>query len=129
LPGPRRVEDAATRIEPAELGGDLLGRALQEELLEDVRGLVLGRDGDAGAGPREAARAGVDAEGERGKRVSVPMCSAMCWSSETVLRNELLPGCGAAVRKQMSAGWPPSTLGCETPLKTREVVAGAPARR
>ena len=27
-----------------------------------------------------------------GKRVSTPICSAMCWSSEMVLRNELLPG-------------------------------------
>src|ERR1700679_1944960 len=35
-----------------------------------------------------------------------------------LLRNELLPGCGAPVRKQTSAGWPPSTLGWETPLKT-----------
>ena len=53
-----------------------------------------------------------------GKRVSTPICSAMCWSSEMVLRNELLPGWGAAVRKQMSAGCPPSTFGCETPLNT-----------
>ena len=29
-----------------------------------------------------------------------------------------LPGCGAAVRKQLSAGWPPSTSGWETPLNT-----------
>src|SRR6185295_3177448 len=35
-----------------------------------------------------------------------------------VLRNELLAGCGAAVRKLMSEGCPPSTLGCETPLIT-----------
>jgi hypothetical protein len=27
-----------------------------------------------------------------GKRVRVPMCSAMYWSREMVLRNELLPG-------------------------------------
>ena len=33
------------------------------------------------------------------------------------LRKDPLPGCGAAVRKQTSAGWPPSTLGCETPEK------------
>ena len=46
------------------------------------------------------------------------MRSAICWSNEMVLRNELLPGCGAAVRKQMSAGCPPSTFGCETPLNT-----------
>ena len=42
----------------------------------------------------------------------------MYWSSEIVLRNELLPGCGAAVRKQMSEVWLPSTPGCETPLIT-----------
>ena len=46
------------------------------------------------------------------------MRSAMYWSSEIVLRNELLAGCGAAVRKLMSDGWPPSTLGCDTPLNT-----------
>ena len=39
-----------------------------------------------------------------GNRVSVPMRSAMYWSSEMVLRNELLAGCGAAVRKLMSDG-------------------------
>ena len=42
----------------------------------------------------------------------------MYWSSEIVLRNELLAGCGAAVRKLMSEGWPPSTFGCDTPLIT-----------
>ena len=46
------------------------------------------------------------------------MRSATYWSSEMVLRKELLAGCGAAVRKLMSAGCPPSTLGCETPEKT-----------
>ena len=53
-----------------------------------------------------------------GNRVSVPIRSATNWSSEIVLRNELLAGCGAAVRKAMSDGWPPSTSGCDTPLKT-----------
>ena len=53
-----------------------------------------------------------------GNRVSVPIRSATSWSSEIVLRNELLAGCGAAVRKQMSDGWPPSTPGCDTPLST-----------
>ena len=53
-----------------------------------------------------------------GNRVSVPICSATSWSSEIELRNELLAGCGAAVRKQMSEGWPPSTNGCDTPLST-----------
>src|SRR3982750_4220868 len=52
-----------------------------------------------------------------GKRVWLPMRSAMYWSSEIVLRNELLAGWGAAVRKLMSDGWPPSTLGWETPEK------------
>ena len=53
-----------------------------------------------------------------GNRVSVPIRSATSWSSEIELRNELLAGCGAAVRKQMSDGWPPSTYGCDTPLST-----------
>ena len=53
-----------------------------------------------------------------GKRVRMPICSAICWSSEMVLRKEPLPGWGDAVRKQISAGWPPSTLGCETPVTT-----------
>src|SRR6186713_1217119 len=53
-----------------------------------------------------------------GNRVRVPMRSAMYWSSEMVLRNELLAGCGAAVRKLMSEGCPPSTFGCDTPLIT-----------
>ena len=53
-----------------------------------------------------------------GNRVSVPIRSATSWSSEMVLRNELLAGCGAAVRKAMSDGWPPSTSGCDTPLST-----------
>ena len=51
------------------------------------------------------------------------MCSAMYWSSEIVLRNELLPGCGAAVRKQMSAGCPPSTFGMRDAAEHGEVVA------
>src|SRR5690348_6625401 len=42
----------------------------------------------------------------------------MCWSSEIVLRKELLAGCGAAVKKLTSEGWPPSTFGCETPVNT-----------
>ena len=49
------VEDAAAGIQFSDLGGDLCGRALDEQLLEDVGGFVLGRDGDAGAGPGEAA--------------------------------------------------------------------------
>ena len=53
-----------------------------------------------------------------GNRVSVPIRSATSWSSEIELRNELLAGCGAAVRKPMSDGWPPSTYGCDTPLST-----------
>ena len=53
-----------------------------------------------------------------GKRVRWPMRSAMNWSSEMELRKPPLPGWGAAVRKQLSAGWPPSTSGCETPEKT-----------
>ena len=39
-----------------------------------------------------------------GKRVRCPMRSPMYWSSEMVLRKPPLPGCGAAVRKQLSAG-------------------------
>src|SRR6185312_1754897 len=35
-----------------------------------------------------------------------------------VLRNELLAGWGAAVKKLTSEGWPPSTFGCDTPLNT-----------
>ncbi len=46
------------------------------------------------------------------------MCSAIAWSSEIVLRKPPLAGCGAAVRKQISEAWLPSTSGCETPLKT-----------
>ena len=53
-----------------------------------------------------------------GKRVRLPMRWAAYWSSEMVLRNPPLPGCGAAVRKQLSAGCPPSTSGFQTPLKT-----------
>ena len=53
-----------------------------------------------------------------GKRVSVPMRSAANWSSEIVLRKPPRAGCGAAVKKQMSAGCPPSQSGCHTPLKT-----------
>ena len=62
-----RIEDAATVIELAQLRLHLLGRALEKKLFEHLGGLVFGRDGDAGAGPRKAARAGVDGERERGK--------------------------------------------------------------
>ena len=51
------------------------------------------------------------------------MRSAMYWSSEMVLRNELLAGCGAAVRKLMSAGWPPSTFGMRDAGEDGEVLA------
>src|SRR5262245_55070605 len=53
-----------------------------------------------------------------GNRVRLPIRSAANWSSEIVLRKPPLPGCGADVRKQLSAGWPPSTSGFQTPLKT-----------
>ena len=46
-----------------------------------------------------------------GKRVQIPIRSATTWSREMVLWKEPLPGCGAAVRKQTSAGWPLSTTG------------------
>src|SRR5688572_28223524 len=52
-----------------------------------------------------------------GKRVRCPMRSDMYWSREIVLRKPPEPGRGAAVRKQLSAGCPPSTSGWETPLK------------
>ena len=97
---------------------DLGGRALQEELLEHAGRLALRRDRDAGARPRQAAAPPLTASVSDGNRVSVPIRSATSWSSEIVLRNELLAGCGAAVRKQMSDGWPPSTFGCDTPLST-----------
>ena len=50
------VEDAPAGVEPADLRVDLRGRALEEELLEHVGRLLLRRDRDAGAGPRQAAR-------------------------------------------------------------------------
>ena len=53
-----------------------------------------------------------------GKRVRAPIRSAASWSSEMLLRKAPLPGCGAAVRNVFSAACPPSTEGCETPLKT-----------
>ena len=59
------VEDAAAGIEFANLRVDLGRASLQEHLLEHSRGFVFGRDGDAGAGPGEAAGASVDGEGER----------------------------------------------------------------
>src|SRR5579883_444763 len=68
---------------------------------------------------QESDRAAVlTARVSEGKRDRLPMRSVMYWSSEMVLLNELLAGCGAAVRKLMSEGCPPSTLGCETPEKT-----------
>ena len=51
-------------------------------------------------------------------RVRVPIRSAATWSSETLFRNAPLPGCGAAVRNDFSPACPPSTPGCDTPLKT-----------
>ena len=51
------VEDAPAGVELPDLRVDLVGRALEEQLLEDVGRLVLGRDRDAGARPGEAARA------------------------------------------------------------------------
>ena len=53
-----------------------------------------------------------------GNRVRTPICSATYWSSEMELRNDPLPGCGAAVRKHASEAWLPSTPGCDTPLNT-----------
>ena len=114
-----RVEDAPARVEFADLRLDLLGRALQEQLLEHVRD-AFSSGGIATPVPvhdRLRCRT-LTASVSDGNRVNVPIRSAMCWSSEMVLRNELLAGCGAAVRKQMSDGWPPSTFGCDTPLNT-----------
>ena len=56
------VENAAAGVELADLRVDLRRASLQEHLLEYRRGLVLRRNGDAGAGPGEAARARVDGE-------------------------------------------------------------------
>ena len=62
-----------------------------------------------------------------GNRVRCPIRSAANWSSEIVLRKPPSPGCGAAVRKQLSAGCPPSTSGCQTPLNTVKSCRGAPS--
>ena len=45
------VQNTATVVELTELGFYLLGGTLEKELLENLGGLVLGRDRDAGAGP------------------------------------------------------------------------------
>ena len=71
------VEDAASGVQFADLGFDLRRAALQEHLLEDGRGFVFRRDRDAGAGPGEAAVAGVDGERQRREARLVPICSAM----------------------------------------------------
>src|SRR5438093_816509 len=55
-----------------------------------------------------------------GKRVRVPIRSAMNWSTEIELWNEAELGCCAPVRKQTSAGCPLSTPGNDTPLKTEK---------
>src|SRR3954468_20382875 len=59
------IEDAASGVEPVDLRVDLLGCALQEQLVEDVGRALLRRDGDPGAGPREAARRAIDGQRER----------------------------------------------------------------
>lgn len=59
------VEDAFAGVELLNLGGDLLGVALEKELLEDFGRFVFRRNGDAGARPREAAAAGIYTEGDR----------------------------------------------------------------
>jgi hypothetical protein len=118
----RHVQDAPPRVDLADLPVDLGRRALEEELIEHGRSAALRRDRDAGARPRQAAAA-VDRQGERREPREGPIRSATSWSSEIELRNELLAGCGAAVRKQMSDGWPPSTNGCDTPLSTVKVRA------
>ena len=59
------VEDAASGVEPVDLSLDLLGRALQEKLVEHVGRALFGRNGDAGAGPRKAADRAIDGERER----------------------------------------------------------------
>ena len=51
------VENAAARVERADLGLDLFGRPLQEKLIENVGSTILRRNGDTRAGPRQAARA------------------------------------------------------------------------
>src|SRR6185437_11141684 len=67
---------------------------------------------------QERLRFPFTARAREGNLVCTPICSAMCWSSEIELWNELLAGCGAAVKKLTSEGWPPSTFGCDTPLNT-----------
>ena len=59
------VEDAFAGFELADLGLDLVGGALDEQLPEHLGRLVLRRNGDAGAGARQAARARVDGQRER----------------------------------------------------------------
>ena len=51
------VQHASPGVDFADLGLDLGGRALQKELVEHARGLVLRRDRHAGSRPREAAAA------------------------------------------------------------------------
>jgi hypothetical protein len=46
-----RIENAASRVEAVNLRLDLLGCALQEKLVENVRDPLFGRDGDTAAGP------------------------------------------------------------------------------
>ena len=52
------VENAAAGVELADLRLDLLGRALEEELFENFRGLVFRRNRDARTGAGKAAAAG-----------------------------------------------------------------------
>ena len=52
------------------------------------------------------------------KRVSGASRSTAYWSSEIVFLKLSARGCGAAVRYEASAEWPPSTSGCDNPEKT-----------
>ena len=99
-------------LQSCRSGLDLLAVPCTNILRYRAAGLLSGGNLDAAAGERQAAALAMPTWVTRaGKRVSAPIRSAATWSSETLLRNAPLPGCGAAVRNDFSAGCPPSTLG------------------
>ena len=57
------------------------------------------------------------------KRVSLPNSAAANWSSEIVLRNPALLGCGADVRYDLYEAWPPPDFRMRCPRNDRELVA------
>ena len=111
------VQYALALAQPLHLRADLVRRTVDKQLAKNAGRPIVGGNHHAAAGVRRAAAPRNEFNCNEVKRVSGKSRSMAHWSSEIVFLKLLPLGWGAAVRKDASAAWPPSTAGWDRPEK------------